>query len=88
VDTAQPDPEAALVSVFATSEFAVVPLARAALDDAGIDYMVQESGISSEIFGQRSTMSIGETETPVRFLVRAEDESRALDVLRDFLLEK
>jgi hypothetical protein len=88
VERAQPDPDAELVPVFATSEFAVVPLARAALDDAGIDYMVQDSGISSEIFGQRSTMSIGETETPVRFLVRSEDEVRALDVLRDFLLEK
>jgi hypothetical protein len=82
----QPDPNAELVSVFATSEFGLVPMARAVLDEAGIDYMVQDSGISNEIFGQRTTMSIGETDAPVHFLVRAEDQARALDALRDFVL--
>ena len=82
----KPDPNAQLVSVFETSEFAVVPMARAVLDEAGIDYMVQDSGLSNEILGQRTTMSIGETDAPVRFLVRSEDEKRALDALRDFVL--
>ena len=81
-----PDPTTELVSVFATSEFALVPLARAALDEAGIDYMVSNTGMSNEIMGQRSTMSIGETETPVHLLVRAEDEPAALDILRDFIM--
>jgi predicted phosphoribosyltransferase len=84
MDSKTPDPDVALVPVLATTEFGLVPLARAALEQAGIDYMIRDTGLSNEIMGQRSTMSIGETGVPVQVLVRAEDEAAARDVLRDF----
>ena len=78
-----PDPETRLVPVMETTEFALVALARAALDEAGIDCMVEDHALSSQIMGQRSSMTVGETVVPVRILVRPEDEAAARDLLRD-----
>jgi processive 1,2-diacylglycerol beta-glucosyltransferase len=77
------DPDAPLVSIFGTTEVALVPLVRAALEQAGIDYTVRNVGISAQIMGQRSTLSVGETDTPIDVLVRAEDEARAREAVRD-----
>jgi hypothetical protein len=79
-----PDPNAELVPVFATTEFGLVPLVCAALEESGIEYMVQDTSLSSQVVGQRSTMSVGETEEPKQILVRAEDAARARAALRDF----
>jgi processive 1,2-diacylglycerol beta-glucosyltransferase len=78
-----PSPDAALVSVLGTTEIGMLPVARAALDHAGIDYTVRNVGIASQIIGQRSIESVGETDTPIEILVRAEDAARAREVLRD-----
>jgi processive 1,2-diacylglycerol beta-glucosyltransferase len=54
-----------------------------ALDQEGIEHTVTDTGLSDLIIGYRSTEAIGETAPPFEILVRQEDASRALDVLRD-----
>ena len=78
-----PNPAVELVSVLETTEAGVLPLARLALEQEGIEYAVQNRGLSDQIFGRRSSMTVGETDTPLYIVVRAEDESRAREVLRD-----
>ncbi len=72
-----------LVSVFETTEAGLLPLARVALEQEGIDYAVQNRGIADQILGRRSSMTVGETDPPLVIVVRPEDEARARDVLRD-----
>jgi hypothetical protein len=80
---ATPDPDADLISIFETTEPGVLPLAQIALDEAGIEYAVQNRGFVDQILGRRSSMTVGETDTPLHIVVRAEDEARAREVLRD-----
>jgi hypothetical protein len=82
----QPDSPGAdtnLVSVFETTEAGLLPLARAALEQAGIEYAVENRGIADQILGRRSSMTVGETDTPLHVVVRAEDAARARDLLTD-----
>jgi processive 1,2-diacylglycerol beta-glucosyltransferase len=78
-----PNPDADLVSVFETTEAGLLPVAQLALDEAGIEHSVQNRGFVDQLFGRRSSMTVGETDTPLHIVVRAEDEARARDVLRD-----
>jgi hypothetical protein len=79
----RPDPHADLVPVFETTEAGLLPLARAALEAAGIEYAVQNRGFVDQILGRRSSMTVGETDTPLQVVVRAEDEARAREMLAD-----
>lgn len=78
-----PNPRAELVTVMETTETGLVPLARLALEQAGIEYAIRNRGIAEQIFGSRTSMTIGETDTPLLVVVRAEDEARALEALAD-----
>jgi hypothetical protein len=79
----RPEPDAELVVVFQTTEAGLLPLARAALDEAGIDYSVQNRGFADQLLGRRSSMTVGETETPLLVVVREEDETRAREALSE-----
>jgi hypothetical protein len=79
----RPDPDATLVAVLETTERGLLPLARMALEQERIEYAVQNRGIADQIIGRRSSMTVGETDPPLRVVVRAEDEARAREVLRD-----
>jgi len=78
-------PNAHLVAVFSSTELGVLPLVRAALEEAGIEHMVSDRGLNSAIVGTRTVMSVGETEEPLQVLVRVEDRERAEEVLQPFL---
>jgi hypothetical protein len=73
--------EETLVPVWRTTESTVVPHVLAALDQAGIEYMVQDRGIATELMGQRSSMTVGETAPPLVVLVHQSDESRAREIV-------
>jgi hypothetical protein len=77
------DPDADLVTVFETTEAALLPLAQAALEQAGIEFATENRGINDEILGARSSRTVGETDTPLLIVVRAEDAARAREVLSD-----
>ena len=77
------DPDADLVTVFETTEAALLPLAQSALEQAGIESATENRGISDEILGARSSRTVGETDTPLLIVVRAEDAARAREVLSD-----
>jgi Putative prokaryotic signal transducing protein len=79
----RPAADADLVPVFETTEAALLPLASSALEQAGVEHAVQNRGVSDQILGHRSSMTVGETEAPLLIVVRAEDESRARDALRE-----
>ena len=78
-----PDPEAELVAVLETTEVGLLPLARMALEQEGIEYVVKNRGLADQIIGRRSSMTVGETDAPLLVLVREEDEARAIAVLHD-----
>jgi hypothetical protein len=75
--------DADLVSVFETTEAGLLPLARMALEQEGIDYAVQNRGFADQILGHRSSMTVGETDPPLVVVVRPEDAARAREILRD-----
>ena len=75
--------DADLVPVFETTEADLLPLASSALEQAGIEHSVQNRGISDQILGHRSSMTVGETGAPLLIVVRAEDETRAREALSD-----
>jgi hypothetical protein len=79
----QPSPETPLVSVLVTEQPGLLPLAQMALEQDGIEYMVQNRGLSDQIIGHRSTMVVGQSKAPLEVLVRAEDASRARGLLHD-----
>jgi hypothetical protein len=81
VDNEAPDPQAELVPVLETTEAGLVPLARAALEQEGIEFAVQNRGFADQIMGRRSSMTVGEMDTPLVIVVRAEDAPRATAVL-------
>ncbi|MCC7009967.1 MAG: DUF2007 domain-containing protein [Acidobacteria bacterium] len=84
-DHDQPDPQEALIPVWRTTEATVVPHVLAALEQAGIEYMVQDRGLASELIGHRSTLTVGETAPPLSVLVREEDEGRAREIITTLL---
>jgi processive 1,2-diacylglycerol beta-glucosyltransferase len=77
------DPDADLVTVFETTEAALLPLAQAALEEAGIESATENRGLNDEILGARSSRTVGETDTPLLIVVRAEDAARAREVLSE-----
>jgi hypothetical protein len=77
----EPTPNATLVPVLETTERALLPLAEAALTQEGIDYAVEHRGMADQIFGQRSSATIGETDEPFAVVVRSEDAARARQLL-------
>jgi hypothetical protein len=76
-----PTPDSTLVVVLKTLDPALLPLAQIALDQAGIEYVVQNAGISDLTMGLRSSASIGRAQAPIELVVRAEDEDRARELL-------
>jgi hypothetical protein len=81
VSDSEPSPNARLVPVLETTERAILPLAEAALTQEGIDYSVEHRGLSDQIFGTRSSSTVGETDEPFAVVVRSEDASRARQLL-------
>jgi processive 1,2-diacylglycerol beta-glucosyltransferase len=77
----RPDPTTELVPVLDTTERALLPIVKVTLEQERIDYMVEDRGFSEQIFGRRSTATIGETSEPFVVLVRAEDADRARRLL-------
>ena len=80
-DDEAPDPGAELVPVLETTEAGLLPLARVALEQEGIQYAVENRGFADQIMGRRSSMTVGEMDTPLAIVVRAEDAPRANAVL-------
>jgi len=80
-------PNVNLIAVFTSTELGVLPLVRAALEAAGVEYMVSDRGLNSAIIGTRTVMAAGETEEPLQVLVREEDRARAEEALRPFLAD-
>src|SRR5262245_55054544 len=78
------DPDADPVTVFETTEAALLPIAQSVLEQAGIESATENRGIADEILGARSSRIVGETDTPLLLVVRAEDAARAREVLSDF----
>jgi hypothetical protein len=77
-----PDPDVELVSVFHISDGAVVPLAKMALEGAGIEYDLRASNIV--IPGIRPKIQTGfDADVPGEIFVRADDATRARDLLAD-----
>ncbi len=76
----QPDPDATLVPVLQTTERALLPLAESALTQEGIDFSIETRGLD-RIFGERTSATVGETGEPFVVVVRAEDASRARELL-------
>jgi hypothetical protein len=81
VPDSEPSPNTRLVPVLETTERAILPLAEAALTQEGIDYSVEHRGLSDQIFGTRSSSTVGETDEPFAVVVRSEDASRARQLL-------
>ncbi len=82
-DGVQPSPDAKFVVAFETTDPGVLPLAEIALQQAGIEYTIQNGGISDIILGARAGRRLRENERPIEVVVRAEDESRARECLDD-----
>jgi hypothetical protein len=77
-----PNPNADLVSVFHISDGAIVPLAKMALEGAGIEYDLRASNIV--IPGIRPKIQTGfDADVPGEIFVRADDAVRAHDLLAD-----
>jgi len=74
-----------LVSIWQTTEATVLPHVLATLAEAGIEYMVQDRGLATELMGQRSTVTVGETEPPLTVLVREADAGRAREIIAALL---
>lgn len=82
-DDQAPAPNAELVAILRTSERALLPLFRLSLEQRGIDVTIEDSGFSEQLFGRRSSATVGETRQPFSILVRSEDATRARQVLED-----
>ena len=78
-----PDPDAKLVSVLQTTERGLLPVARMTLEQQGIEFTVEDRGFSEQLFGRRSSATVGETLEPFSILVRTEDAPRARQALDD-----
>jgi hypothetical protein len=76
-----PRPGSALVPVLNVSETGLLHLARLTLDQAGMEYLVRDVGMSESYFGRRSNPIIGETVPPLEIVVRAEDAAKARELL-------
>lgn len=71
-----------LVTVFESSDVALLAMAKAALDEAGIRYVAQAEGIQ-DLFGMGRLFSGYNFITgPPRIRVTQENAERALEVLR------
>ena len=82
-DLVQASPDAKFVVAFETTDPGVLPLAEIALEQAGIEYTIQNGGISDIILGARAGRRLGENDRPIEVVVRAEDASRARECLDD-----
>jgi hypothetical protein len=78
-----PSPNAELVAVLRTTERGLLPLARVTLEQQGIDFTVDDRGLSEQLLGRRSSATVGETTQPFSILVRSEDAARARQALDD-----
>ena len=79
--TDDPRPNATLVPVLNVTEIGRLHLARLTLDEAGVEYVVRNLGMSESYFGVRSNPTIGETQPPLEIVVRAEDAAKARELL-------
>ena len=70
-----------LVTVFESADLALLAMAKAALDSAGIRYVTQNEGIQ-DLFGfGRLGAGYSLVTGPPRIRVKAEDAARARDIL-------
>jgi hypothetical protein len=69
-----------LVSVLKTEESGLLPLAKIALEQAGINYTIENRDL---IIGYPSVMTDGESKGSLEVMVLAEDAARARELLRD-----
>ena len=78
-----PDPGVELVAVFRASDPGITALAKSILDSEGIDYMVRGEDLQDLIGYGRALGGFNIVTGPVEFVVRKEDEDRAVELLRD-----
>jgi hypothetical protein len=83
----EPTPDAKLVRVLATGDAGLIAFAKSLLEGEDIDYLVRGDGLQDlfgvgRIFGGFS-YAVG----PAEFWVRADDEDRALALLKDLTLD-
>jgi Putative prokaryotic signal transducing protein len=71
-----------LVPVFASGEMALIAVAKSLLDAERIDYFVKGEGLQN-LFGLGSATGYSFAMGPAEFWVRAEDQARARELLRD-----
>ncbi len=77
------EPDAPIVTVFATADEGLLPLATLALEQAGIEYAVRKVGLS-EVFGvSHPTPGFESTGLAASIQVLQDDEKRARGVLAD-----
>ena len=71
-----------LVPVLATGDMAVIALAKSLLEGEAIDYFVKGEGLQ-DLFGLGRMTGYSFAMGPAEFWVRADDEARARELLKD-----
>jgi hypothetical protein len=78
-----PEPEAALESVFETTDPAVLPLATIALEQQGIEYAVRGAGSLDALRLPPAGLDLAKSDATHVIVVRQQDAVRARDLLAD-----
>ena len=76
----EPTPDVELVPVLATGDAGVIAVAKSLLEAEDIDYFVRGDGLQ-DLFGLGRMTSFSFAMGPAEFLVRADDEDRARELL-------
>jgi hypothetical protein len=78
-----PDPNLELVPVFRTSDEALIALAKSLLEAEGIEFVARADGLQHLFGWGQFGIGFNPIVGPVEFVVRREDEARALELFRD-----
>jgi processive 1,2-diacylglycerol beta-glucosyltransferase len=80
-----PNPDATLVSVFETTDTAVLPLATMTLDEHGIEYSVEVDSTLAAMRHRPDVLDQARSDATHRIVVRQEDALRAGDLVADLV---
>jgi hypothetical protein len=78
-----PNPDASLVSVFETTDPALLPLAIMKLDEQGIEYTAEDDAALAALRYQPGVPDLARSDVVHRIIVRTEDAGRARELLAD-----
>ena len=82
----EPTPDAKLVRVLATGDAGLIAFAKSLLEGEDIDYLVRGDGLQ-DLFGLGRITGFSYAMGPAEFWVRADDEDRAVALLKDLTLD-